>query len=280
VKADSGLEVIRVRKVYPMRGHDGLGELVAVDDVSFTIARGESLAIVGESGSGKTTTARIVVGLELPSSGRVVVAGRERTTSRRLSTHERRRRARETQLVFQDPYHSLNPRQRVGDCIERVLRLHFDLTREEQATRVNELLDLVGLDQKHAAAFPRSLSGGQRQRVAIARALAAEPELLVLDEAVSALDVSVQAQILNLLIGLRETVGVSYLFISHDLAVVRYVSDRVLVMENGVVVEGGPTQRVLESPEHSYTKALLAAVPRAEWRPESGRREASRSSRP
>jgi oligopeptide transport system ATP-binding protein len=268
-----GLEVVRLRKVFPTRGPVGHRELVAVNDVSFTIAPGESLAIVGESGSGKTTTARIVVGLEIPSAGRVVVGGRERT-ARRLSSRERRRRARETQLVFQDPYHSLNPRQKVGDCVGKVLRLHFELTREEQGARVKELLDLVGLDERHTGLLPHSLSGGQRQRVAIARALAAEPEILVLDEAVSSLDVSVQAQILNLLIDLRKTIGVSYLFISHDLAVVRYVSDYVLVMHNGVAVETGPTQRVLESPSHPCTKALLAAVPRPEWRPHepSGRR--------
>ncbi|MEX2049173.1 MAG: ATP-binding cassette domain-containing protein [Gemmatimonadota bacterium] len=261
----ASLEVIGLRKVFPARGRRNEVEVVAVDDVSFTIAPGESLAIVGESGSGKTTTARMILGLEKPTSGRVVVGGRERTAERQ-SSRERRRRARETQLVFQDPYLSLNPRQKVGTCLREVLRLHFDLTHEQEEARVNELLDLVGLGERHGSVLPRSLSGGERQRVAIARALAAEPDILVLDEAVSALDVSVQAQILNLLIDLRMATGVSYLFISHDLAVVRYVSDSVLVMENGRAVETGPAHQVLQSPSHPYTRALLAVVPRPGWR--------------
>jgi ABC-type glutathione transport system ATPase component len=174
---------------------------------------------------------------------------------------------REVQIVFQDPYSSLDRRQRVRDCIDEVLRLHFDLSREARRARLFELLSQVGLDERHAGSYPRALSGGQQQRVAIARALASEPGLLILDESVASLDVSVQAQVLNLLADIREQTGVTYLFISHDLAVVRQVSDEVVVMRGGAVVERGPTDRVLDEPEHPYTRALLSAVPRRGWKP-------------
>ena len=174
---------------------------------------------------------------------------------------------REVQIVFQDPYSSLDRRQRVSDCIDEVLRLHFSQTREQRRQRTLALLDQVGLDERHASSYPRALSGGQQQRVAIARALASEPELLILDESVASLDVSVQAQVLNLLADIREQTGVTYLFISHDLAVVRQVSDEVVVMRSGAVVERGPTARVLDEPEHPYTRALLSAVPRRGWKP-------------
>ncbi|HTT59357.1 MAG TPA: ATP-binding cassette domain-containing protein [Acidimicrobiales bacterium] len=283
--AVAALEVIGLRKVYQLRadrpgsstpGSALLGHatsraapassLVAVDDVSFCVGRGRSLAVVGESGSGKTTVARMVVGLERPSAGRVLVGGRERSW-RHVNSRERRRRAREVQIVFQDPYSSLDPRMTVRACLDEVLRLHFDWSRAQREARVEELVEQVGLDTRQADALPRALSGGQRQRVAIARALASEPQILICDEAVASLDVSIQAQVLNLLSDIREATGVSYLFISHDLAVVRQVSDDVVVMRQGTLVESGPTERVLDSPEAAYTKRLLAAIPRPGWRP-------------
>ncbi|MFM9370121.1 ABC transporter ATP-binding protein [Streptomyces sp. Da 82-17] len=242
------------------------GAAVAVDDVSLTLERGQSLAVVGESGSGKTTLARMLVGLETPSGGTVRVCGRERKTGR-VSSAERRRRAREMQIVFQDPYSSLDKLQRIGAVIENSLDLHFPLTPAERRTRAGELLEAVGLSGRHAGMLPRQLSGGQRQRVAIARALAVEPEVLVLDEAVAALDMSIQAQILNLLADIRERRGISYVFISHDLAVVHQISEVAVVMAGGKVVERGETGEVLRAPKEAYTRALRGAVPRAGWRP-------------
>jgi peptide/nickel transport system ATP-binding protein len=242
------------------------GGVVAVEDVSFVVAPGGSLAIVGESGSGKTTTARMIIGLEEPTSGLIRVGGRERRYGR-SGSRARRRLGREIQIVFQDPSSSLDPRQRVRECLDEIVRLHFDLDGAAREARVLELLHQVGLDERHAGVYPRGMSGGQQQRVAIARALASRPEVLILDEAVASLDVSVQAQVLNLLADIREQTGVTYLFISHDLAVVRQVSDEVIVMRRGKVVEAGPTDRVLDHPEHPYTQALLSAVPRRGWRP-------------
>jgi len=246
------------------------GGLVAVDDVSFAVAAGRSLAIVGESGSGKTTIARMIVGLERPTQGRIVIEGRDRSW-RHVSGRERKRRAREVQIIFQDPYSSLDPRQSVRTCIDEVLRLHFGWDAGQRAERVGQLIDQVGLGQRQADALPRDLSGGQRQRVAIARSLACEPSVLICDEAVASLDVSIQAQVLNLLSDIREQTGVTYLFISHDLAVVRQVSDEVIVMRGGRVVEAGSTDQVLTSPQDPYTRRLLDAIPRAGWRPGSGR---------
>ncbi|MEU0631164.1 ATP-binding cassette domain-containing protein [Streptomyces sp. NPDC005989] len=245
-------------------------DMVAVDDVSFTVARGESLAVVGESGSGKTTVARMLLGLEHPTGGTVTVCGRVR--ERRAGSAERRRRAREIQIVFQDPYSSLDPLQRIGTVIEAGLALHFPMTQTQRRARTLELLESVGLAERHAGMLPRQLSGGQRQRVAIARAIAVEPRVLVLDEAVAALDVSIQAQILNLLADIRERSGISYVFISHDLAVVHQISDTAIVMRDGRVVERGPTPQLLRAPETDYTKALLAAVPHPGWKPQRTRR--------
>ncbi len=257
------LEVQRLCKTFPVRkGSD----LVAVDSVSFSLHSRSSLAIVGESGAGKTTIARILVGLERQSSGAVYVEGRERA-GKRIRAAERRRRAREIQIVFQDPYLSLDPRQRAGDCLAEVLKIHFSQSSAERGRRVGELLDQVGLDQRHAASRPRLLSGGERQRLAIARALAVQPRILVLDEAVSALDVSIQAQVLNLLADIRRETGMSYLLISHDLAVVRQLADGVLVMRKGVVVERGMTAAVLGAPAHPYTRLLKDSVPRPGWTP-------------
>ncbi|MGW1161557.1 ABC transporter ATP-binding protein [Streptomyces sp. NPDC002513] len=247
-----------LRKVY------GKGA-VAVDDLSFTVARGESLAVVGESGSGKTTVARMLLGLETPTAGTVSICGRPRKG--RTGSAERRRRAREIQMVFQDPYSSLDPLQRIGDVIETSLALHFPLSAHQRRSRALELLEAVGLTDRHAVMLPRQLSGGQRQRVAIARAIAVEPQVLVLDEAVAALDVSVQAQILNLLADIRERSGISYVFISHDLAVVNQISDTAIVLSAGRVVERGPTRQLLRAPQEEYTQALLDAVPRPGWKP-------------
>ncbi len=262
-RLDQAVRVEGLTKVF--RGRHG-GDVVAVDDVSFAVAPGGSLAIVGESGSGKTTTARMIIGLEQPTSGRIYIGDRERGSGR-LGSKERRRLGREVQIVFQDPYSSLDRRQKVRDCLDEVLRLHFDLSRPQRDARVMELLLQVGLDERHAGVYPRALSGGQQQRVAIARALASQPRVLILDEAVASLDVSVQAQVLNLLADIREQTGVTYLFISHDLAVVRQVSDEAVVMRRGAIVERGPTDSVLDDPQHPYTKALLLAVPRRGWKP-------------
>jgi ABC-type glutathione transport system ATPase component len=252
-----------LRKEFPLAG--GGGPLVAVDDVSFTVERGDCLAIVGESGSGKTTCSRIVAGLETASSGSVTFAVSDVTGQGRTSA--RLRRARQAQMVFQDPYASLDPRQRIGRSVDEVLALHSSIDRAGRRRAVADLLDKVGLHPDLAGALPHRLSGGQRQRVAIARALAARPQLLILDEAVAALDVSVQGQVLNLLNERRAQDGLTYLFVSHDLAVVRQVSTHCVVMRHGRVVESGPTDSVLDAPQQHYTRALLQAVPRPGWTP-------------
>ncbi|MBN6055624.1 ABC transporter ATP-binding protein [Nonomuraea sp. RK-328] len=252
------LEVEGLRKTF--------GDVVAVDDVDFTLRTGGSLAVVGESGSGKTTVARMIVGLERPAAGRITACGHDRSRPAR-SARERRRRGGEVQIVFQDPYSSLDPRQSPASAVEEVLRLHTSLDAAGRRGRVAELAGLVGLDERQMAAAPSRLSGGQRQRVAIARALAAEPRVIILDESVAALDVSIQAQVLNVLADVRERTGVAYLFISHDLAVVRQVTDDVVVMRNGGIVESGPTARVLDAPAHPYTRLLRESVPRPGWRP-------------
>ena len=241
-------------------------DFTAVDDVSFSVPAGESLAIVGESGSGKTTIARMIVGLERPTSGTITACGHDRSRPAR-SARDRRRRGGEVQIVFQDPYTSLDPRQSAADAIDEVLRLHHGWAPARRAERVAELVSLVGLDERQAQALPRALSGGQRQRVAIARALAAEPRVLLLDESVAALDVSIQAQVLNLLADIRDSTGVSYILISHDLAVVRQLAEHAIVLWRGRMVEQGPTAAVLDDPQHEYTRRLRASVPRPGWKP-------------
>ncbi|WP_405539296.1 ATP-binding cassette domain-containing protein [Streptomyces sp. NBC_00075] len=256
------LEATGLRKEFP-------GHRVAVDDVSLALAPGGSMGVVGESGSGKTTVARMLVGLETPTAGTISISGEPVPTGRtaaRPSRAERLRQARRVQLVFQDPYASLDPRQTVGDGIDELLRLH-EPDRDLRRSRATELLDRVGLDTRMAHSTPSALSGGQRQRAAIARALVSRPKILVLDEAVSALDVSIQAQVLNLLADLREELGISYLFVTHDLAVAQQVTDELIVMHRGRVVERGATDQVLTAPEHAYTRDLLAAVPREGWQP-------------
>jgi ABC-type glutathione transport system ATPase component len=243
------------------------GDLVAVGDVSFRLEAGRSLAIVGESGSGKSTIARMIVGLERPTAGSISACGADRSRPAR-SGKDRRRRGREVQIVFQDPYTSLDPRQSAEATIDEVLRLHRGMTAQARRQRIAELIELVGLDARQAQALPRALSGGQRQRVAIARALAAEPQILILDESVAALDVSIQAQVLNLLADIRDETAVSYVLVSHDLAVVRQLTDDTIVLRRGTIVEQGPTATVLDHPQHSYTQLLRSSVPRPGWKPE------------
>jgi len=263
--SDALLRVRGLRKEFVSRGR--ADPVVAVDAIDFDVDRGGSLAIVGESGSGKTTIARMLLGLERPSAGSIQVDGRIREAGR-ISRARRRRQARDVQIVFQDPYTSLDPRQRVAACLDEVLALHTDLDRGSRRRRALDLLEQVGLDERHAESLPSQLSGGQRQRVAIARALAPTPKILVLDEAVSALDVSVQSQVLNLLNDIRSATSVAYVFISHDLAVVRNVSDDIAVMRHGRFVEVGSTARVLSDPQDAYTRRLLDSLPRPGWTPE------------
>ncbi|MFV2197709.1 ATP-binding cassette domain-containing protein [Nocardiopsis sp. LOL_012] len=229
----------------------------AVDDVSLIVRRGEALGLVGESGSGKSTTARCIAGLLRPDSGRILVEGQDVTSPR-----ARRRGRRRIQMVFQDPYSSLNPRMTVADLVGEGLYVHgIEPDRARRRDRVVELLETVGLDSGHLDRYPRSFSGGQRQRIAIARALAVGPDLLICDEPVSSLDVSVQAQVLDLFADLRETLGLALLFIAHDLAVVHHLCGRVAVMNAGRVVEQGERDQIYRSPGHPYTRSLLDAVP-------------------
>ncbi|WP_184832054.1 ABC transporter ATP-binding protein [Allocatelliglobosispora scoriae] len=241
------------------------GDHQVVSDVSFTLDAGRTLAVVGESGAGKTTVGAIVSGLLAATSGSVTVCGEDRTRVARAARH-RRRRGTQLQLVPQDPYATLDPAQRVGDALDEAVRLAAPGSAADRRARVGELLHLVGLDADHARATPARLSGGQRQRVAIARALAPRPRLLVLDEPVSALDVSVQAQILNVLNRLQRDLGTAYLFITHDLAVVRQIADEVVVMRHGRVVESGTADQVLDDPRDDYTRRLIASTPRPGWR--------------
>jgi ABC-type oligopeptide transport system ATPase subunit len=230
----------------------------ALDSVSLSIGTGETLGLVGESGSGKSTLARAILGLAPVRSGTIEFDGRDIT---RATRRERRALSAEVQVVFQDPYSSLNPARTIRQTLAEPLGVHERLSRREISERVREMLDRVGLPTDAAARYPRHFSGGQRQRIAIARALMLSPRLIICDEAVSALDLSVQAQILNLLLELQEELSLSYLFISHDLSVVQHLSHRIVVLYRGETVESGPTNMVCDRPTHPYTRALVASAP-------------------
>ena len=250
------LEARDVFKAFSVR-RDGATRVVkAVDHVSLTVQPGEIVGLVGESGSGKTTIARIMIGIEQATSGSVLYDGKAIETPRQW-----RELRREVQYVFQDPFTALCPTMRIGDALAEPLIIHRIGSRDERAARVTRMLELVGLHADVARRLPNQLSGGQRQRVNLARALMLEPKILICDEIVSGLDVSIQAQVLQLLIDLQERLGLSLIFISHDLRVVRYLCSRVLVMHLGEIVEQGPTEAVFETPQHAYTQSLLAAIP-------------------
>lgn len=244
--------------------HRGKSVIHAVDDVSFSIYQGETLSLVGESGCGKTTCARTLLGVYEPTAGQILWNGQEVS---RMSRVERSAFRRQNQMIFQDPYASLDPRMTVAMSIEEGMKRHFFLSAAERQKRTEELLETVGLTAEFASRFPHELSGGQRQRVGIARALALEPAFLACDEPIAALDVSIQAQVINLLLKLQKERGLTYLMISHDLTMVRHISDRVAVMYLGSIVELSDTEALYEKPLHPYTKALFSAVPSAD--PES-----------
>jgi oligopeptide/dipeptide ABC transporter ATP-binding protein len=255
------LEVRNLKKYFPA-GSGLLGArnetIKAVDGVSFGIRRGETFGLVGESGCGKSTIGRCILRLIEPSAGQVNFQGTDLLT---LGSEELRRRRRDMQIIFQDPYSSLNPRMKVGEIIEEPLIIHRTGARTERRERVAELLRLVGLEPAHAARYPHEFSGGQRQRIGIARALALNPSFIVCDEPVSALDVSVQAQVVNLLQDLQEKLGLTYLFISHGLSVVEHISSRVGIMYLGKLVEVASSEEIFKNAQHPYTRALLSAIP-------------------
>lgn len=260
--SDILLEVKGLKKYFPIKKgifSKTVGNVKAVDDVSFTINRGETLGLVGESGCGKTTTGRCILRLIEPTAGSVKFEGEEVTTMNQQRLREMRR---QMQIIFQDPYSSLNPRITVGGMLTEILKVHgLRKTDAEVKDRVEELLQTVGLSPLHARRYPHEFSGGQRQRIGIARALSVEPKFIVCDEPVSALDVSIQSQVLNLLMDLQEKLGLTYLFIAHDLSVVKHISDRVAVMYLGEIVEITDYKSLYAAPKAPYTEALLSAVP-------------------
>jgi len=255
------LEVKNLMKHFPQKAgffSRRSGKVVAVDGISFTLHSGETLGLVGESGCGKSTTGRIILSLLQPSSGEVLFQGQNVHS---LPKEELRRLRKEIQIIFQDPYASLNPRMNVGQILGEALRIHHNLWGHAARERMKGLLEAVGMSAEHISRYPHEFSGGQRQRIGVARALAVQPKLIICDEPVSALDVSVQAQVLNLLQDLKSEFSLTYLFIAHDLAVVRHISDRIAVMYVGKIVEMADRDSIYERPLHPYTQALLQAIP-------------------
>jgi len=255
------VKISALKKYYPVtRGlfRRQIGTVKAVDGVDLDIARGETLGLVGESGCGKSTLGRVVLGLEPPTEGRILFEGQDISSTSGENLHRLRRRM---QIIFQDPYSSLNPRQTVGRIIGEGLVIHKIGTTEEQKKIVRQIMEVVGLRPEHINRYPHEFSGGQRQRIGIARALALHPELVICDEPLSALDVSIQAQVINLLKDLQQDFNLTYLFISHDLSVVRHISDRVAVMYLGQIVELADSVELFGNPSHPYTRALLDAIP-------------------
>jgi ABC-type oligopeptide transport system ATPase subunit len=257
------LEVKNLRTWFPVTGgllHRHIDDVKAVDDVSFSIQAGTTVGLVGESGSGKSTIGKTILKLVGATSGEILFEGKDILS---LSEKEFRPLRREIQMIFQDPFGSLNPRHTIFQIVGEALEIHFpEMSRSDRRERVSELVKQVGLKVEMMERYPHEFSGGQRQRIGIARALAVKPRFIVCDEPVSALDVSVQAQIVNLLEDLQEELGLTYLFIAHDLAVVEHMSDEVLVMYRGKIVESASAEAIYESPQHEYTKRLLAAVPK------------------
>ena len=252
------LEVKNLKKYFKI---DSKTWLKAVDDVSFGIEEGETLGLVGESGCGKSTLGRTVIGLYPPTDGSILFEGRDIT---RLTAKERVALTRKMQIIYQDPYACLDPRMTVADIIAEGLDIHGICKGEQRRKRIYELLRLVGMNEEHANRFPHEFSGGQRQRIGIARALAIDPKFIICDEPISALDVSIQAQVINLLEDLQKQLGLTYLFIAHDISMVAHISDRIAVMYLGAMAELAPSKDIMESPLHPYTKALLSAVPFAD----------------
>jgi len=256
------LEVNNLKKYFPITAGFIVQRTVdvvkAVDDVSFNVYKGETLGLVGESGSGKSTAGRTILQLHKPTDGSVRFRGQELTT---LPNKEMRKLRRDMQMIFQDPYASLNPRMNVGRIVGEPLIVHNIGTEKERKEKVAELLELVGLNPYFVNRYPHEFSGGQRQRIGIARALALDPSFIVCDEPISALDVSIQAQVVNLLQGLQEKLNLTYLFIAHDLSMIRYICDRVAVMYKGKIVELAQTDELYDNPQHPYTQLLLSAVP-------------------
>ncbi|MBI4330084.1 MAG: ATP-binding cassette domain-containing protein [Chloroflexi bacterium] len=254
------LEIDNLKKFYPITAgifHRQVGEIKAVDGVSFSVHNGETLGLVGESGCGKSTLGRVIVKLEAPTAGSIHFQSRDITF---IDRQEQRKIRRDIQIIFQDPQSSLDPRMTVGDSLEEALLLVDRTTEAQKQERIRELLGLVGLASEYADRYPHEFSGGEKQRIGIARALAVNPKLVVADEPVSALDVSIQAQIINLLMDLKERFGVAYIVIAHDLSVIKHISDRVAVMYLGKIMEIAPKQDLFAGPLHPYTQALLSAI--------------------